>query len=150
MILARGFKLIRKNSRFNSRMRPMVTRMNLGQYNKLMHWFSEDKKSKRRKRVEEEERRVREQERQRIMDELNKNKVNFSQSGGAGRLTLGRIAKYDLIFGSIIISILFYLNSEIYEDPVTESKSFLPNTKEVHIYFSNHFPRPENWSLICL
>lgn len=131
MILAKGFKFIKPKARLNLKMQSSIFKRNMGLNSRIKFLFSEDRKARRRMRAEEEQRRIREEERQRIMDELNKNKVNFSKSKGTGKITMGKIAKYDLLIGSLLITLIIYFNSEYFEDPVGESKTLLFNSKEV-------------------
>ena len=107
----------------------------------LMRGFSDngdqnrDKKSKGSKNREndfqfnEEEKQFREEQRRQIMDELEKNRINYSRSLGLGTLVrngiMGKFLKLDIVIGILGFAGIVYFLSEIYEDPLSGSKKLI-------------------------
>lgn len=83
--------------------------------------------------MQEEEKRFREDERKRIMDELNKNRASFQAGEKVGSIGFQKLAKYDLLIGSVLLALFMYLNIETVDSPSTEKTEVMFNSGSVSL-----------------
>ena len=75
--------------------------------------------------------RIREEERKRIMDELARNRANFSAGSKLGGIGFQKLLQYDLLIGAVVFSLFLFFNLETVEAPSTKKKEVVLNSSKV-------------------